>query len=183
MKQCTKCKKWKDESKFHEERKSEDGLQRWCKECRRRYDRKYYKRHKKTTRRNYSYEESHRTVSGVKQKHCSKCKRWKAESKFVKHSTHGDGLRYWCIECERGYKRKYYKRNRKGARKNLRYEKRHRIVNRVKQKRCSRCKKWKAEREFYKDKLRKDGLKFRCKECTKKANRNYHKKRRKAVRN
>ncbi len=183
MKQCTKCKKWKDESEFHEERKSEDGLQRWCKECRRQYDRKYYGRHKKTTRRNYSYEESHRTVRGVKQKHCSKCKRWKAESKFAKHSTYGDGLRYWCKDCEREYKRRYYKKNRKAVKKCLRYEERHRIVNRVKQKRCSRCKKWKTEREFYKNRARKDGLQFLCKKCSKKAYKNSYKKRRKAVRN
>ncbi len=183
MKRCTKCSKLKPQYEFHEDRKSEDGLQRWCKECRRQYDREYYDRHKKTTRRNYSYEESHRTVSGVKQKHCSKCKRWKAESKFGKHSTPGDGLRYWCIECERKYKRKYYKRNRKGARKNLRYEKRHRVVNRIKQKRCSRCKKWKAESEFYKDRLRKDGLQFQCKKCVNKANKKSRRKRRLAVRN
>jgi len=183
MKRCNKCKKWKDESKFHEDRKSEDGLQPWCKECRRQYDRKYYKRHKKTTRRNYSYEESHRTVSGVKQKHCSKCKRWKAESKFAKHSTHGDGLRYWCKDCEREYKRRYYRKNRGAVKKCLRYEERHRIVNRVKQKRCSRCKKWKPEREFYKNKFRKDGLQFLCKKCSKKAYQNSYKKRRKAMRN
>jgi len=183
MKRCTKCKKRKDESEFHENRKSEDGLQPWCKKCRRQYDRKYYNRHKKTTRRNYSYEESHRTVSGVKQKRCSKCKKLKDESEFNKNRKNKDGLRFWCKDCEREYKRRYYRKNRGAVKKCLRYEERHRIVNRVKQKRCSRCKKWKAEREFYKNRLRKDGLQFLCKKCSKKAYQNSYKKRRTALRN
>ncbi len=115
-------------------------------------------------------------------KHCTKCRKQKDESEFSKNRNNKDGLRFWCKKCEREYKRRYYKKNR-GPAKYLRYEKRHRVVDGVKQKRCSRCKKWKAEREFYKDRVRKDGLKFRCKECSKKANRNYHKKRQKAVRN
>jgi hypothetical protein len=51
----------------------------------------------------------------------------------------------------------------------------------VKQKRCRRCKSWKAESEFYKKQQCKDGLEERCKECSYKA-RKFHKKRRTAVR-
>jgi hypothetical protein len=39
----------------------------------------------------------------------------------------------------------------------------------VKQKRCCKCKKWKAECEFYKMRMHKDGLAARCKECSNKA--------------
>jgi len=117
----------------------------------------------------------------AKMKQCTKCKKRKDESEFSKNRKNKDGLRFWCKKCEREYKRRYYRKNREAMKKYLRYEARHRIVNRVKQKRCSRCKKWKAEREFYKDRLRKDGLKFLCKECSKKANRNSRKKRRKAI--
>jgi hypothetical protein len=35
----------------------------------------------------------------VKQKRCSKCKRWKAESDFYKRRRHKDGLAVWCKEC------------------------------------------------------------------------------------
>ena len=116
-------------------------------------------------------------------KRCTKCKKLKSKSEFSKNRKNKDGLRFWCKKCEREYKRRYYRKNRGGVKKCLRYEERHRIVSRVKQKRCSRCKKWKAESEFYKDRLRKDGLQFLCKKCSKKANQNSYKKRRLAVRN
>ncbi len=182
MKQCNKCKKLKNKSEFGKNRTCKDGLSLWCKKCSCEYNRRRYRRIRGPVKKHFSYEESHRTINSVKQKRCTKCKKLKYESVFSKNRNNKDGLRFWCKKCEREYKRRYYKRNR-GPAKYLRYEKRHRIVNRVKQKRCSRCKKWKAEREFYKDRLRKDGLKFRCKECSKKANRKSHKKRRLAVMN
>jgi hypothetical protein len=41
MKTCTKCEKEKDESEFHEKRKN--CLQPICKECKKEYDRNWYK--------------------------------------------------------------------------------------------------------------------------------------------
>ena len=116
-------------------------------------------------------------------KRCSKCKKWKDKSKFGKDSKNKDGLRYWCKDCVRAYMRERYKKEGRGLKTYYRYEESHRVVDGVKQKRCSRCKSWKAESEFYKNRSYKDGLKFLCKECSKKANRKSYKKRRKAVRN
>ncbi len=113
-----------------------------------------------------SYEESHRTVSGVKQKLCFRCKKWKDESQFHRNRRSKDGIQWKCKECESKYARKRYKRISKTGRRNLRYEDRHRIVNGVKQKYCRKCKRWKNETEFYKGSSRKDGLMSRCKKCS-----------------
>ncbi len=135
------------------------------------------------TKRYYKYKETHRTIKGVKQKRCPKCKKWKDESKFGKNRTRTDGLRYWCKDCERAYTRKRYKKEGKGLKQYYRYEECHRVVDGVKQSRCSRCKKWKAESEFYKSRSCKDGLQVRCKACSNKATNKSRKKRRMAVRN
>ncbi|MCP4256550.1 MAG: hypothetical protein GY774_03375 [Planctomycetes bacterium] len=40
-----------------------------------------------------------------------------------------------------------------------------RVYKGIKQKRCGRCKKWKAENQYYKHNRHKDGLAVWCKEC------------------
>ena len=100
-------------------------------------------------------------------KQCSKCKKQKDESKFGKNRYGKDGLRYRCKDCVREDNRERYKKEGKGLKTYYRYEECHRVVDGVKQKRCRRCKRWKAESEFYKNKSCKDGLQFRCKACKK----------------
>jgi len=112
------------------------------------------------------YIESHRTVRSRKQKLCTKCKKWKDESQFCINRKSKDGLQWRCRNCESKYARKRYERISKGARRNLRYEDCHRLVNRVKEKLCRKCRKWKSENEFYKHRSKKDGLMSRCKKCT-----------------
>lgn len=99
MKQCTKCKKWKDESEFGKDGKSKDGLRYWCKKCNSRHYRERCEREGREPKRYCKYEERHRIVGGVKEKRCSKCKKWKAESEFYKKRRHKDGLAVWCKEC------------------------------------------------------------------------------------
>ena len=99
MKQCTKCRKQKHESKFHKNSKNKDGLKYWCKDCGRAYTRKRYKKEGKGLKQYYRYEECHRVVDGVKQKRCRRCKSWKTESEFYKRRKHNDGLAVWCKEC------------------------------------------------------------------------------------
>jgi ribosomal protein S18 acetylase RimI-like enzyme len=92
-----------------------------------------------------------------------------------------DGLLWQCKKCESEYIRKRLEQKRKGARRNLRYEDRHRVVNGIKQKFCRKCRRWKSESEFYKDRSQKDGLYDRCKKCSYKATNKSRKKRRLAV--
>ena len=85
-------------------------------------------------------------------------------------------------KCEREYDRNRYKKDGKPVKKYYRYEQCHRVVKGVKEKRCRKCGKWKAESEFYKKSKSKDRLANRCKECANKAT-NKARKRRTAVRN
>jgi len=183
QKRCAKCEKWKDESKFSKNRKNKDGLWCWCKKCEREYKRRYYRRNRGPVKKRFVYEESHRTIDGVKQKRCTKCEKWKDESKYSKDRYGKDGLSYDCKDCVRAYMRECSKKDEKGLKQYYRYEERHRVVDGVKQKRCSRCKRWKAESDFYKKRQHKDGLAMWCKECSDKATNKARKKRRTAVRN
>lgn len=129
----------------------------------------------------YKYEQAHRIANGVKQKLCPQCKNWKDESRFCTSRKSTDGLQWRCRDCESKYARKRYERIRKSAIRYLRYEDCHRLVNRVKEKLCRKCRKWKRENEFYKDTSGKDSLMSRCKKCTYKPAKKSHKKRRPAV--
>ncbi len=183
MKQCTKCNKLKSKSEFSKNSKNKDGLRYWCKKCEREYKRRHYRKNRGTVKQYFVYEESHRTIDGVKQKRCTKCKKWKDETKFGKDRSRKDGLDYDCKDCVRAYMRGRYKKEGKGLKKYYRYEECHRVVDGVKQKRCRSCKSWKTESEFYKNRSYKDGLQFRCKACSDKATNKSRKKRRTAVRN
>jgi len=114
-------------------------------------------------------------------KRCSKCKKWKDESKFGKYRYGKDGLRYWCKDCVRAYMRERYKKEGKGLKTYYRYEECHRVVDGVKQKRCRRCKSWKTESDFYKAHINKDGVAVWCKVCANEATNKSHKKRRTAI--
>ncbi|HUU19302.1 MAG TPA: hypothetical protein VMW72_19280 [Sedimentisphaerales bacterium] len=183
MKRCTKCKKLKSKSEFGKNRSRKDGLRVWCKKCYREYKRRYYRRDRGPVKRYFRYEESHRTIDGVKQKRCAKCEKWKTEIQFGKYRYGKDGLGYDCKDCVRAYKRERYKKEGKGLKTYYRYEECHRVVEGVREKRCNRCRKWKAESMFYKNQTHKDGLSEWCKECTNKATNKARKKRRAAVRN
>jgi len=165
MKQCTKCKGWKDESEFHKRIGSKDGLSYWCKRCGGEYSLNYYRRDGKSPKKTRKPEELRRTINGIRQKRCNKCKQWKPENDFYKERSHKDGLSYLCKQCEKKSFRDRYKKDKKVVKEYYRYEERHRIVDDEKQKRCRRCKKWKTESEFYKVIQHKDGLSVWCKEC------------------
>jgi hypothetical protein len=181
QKLCIRCKKWKDESLFHRNRRSKDGIQWKCKECERKYARKRYNRIRKTDRRNLRYEDRHRVVNGVKEKLCRNCRKWKSENQYYKEPRTKDGLKSWCKDCVLKYQRERNRKIGKGLKTLRRYEECHRVVSGVKQKKCTRCKRWKTESEFYKNIRNKDGLQFPCKACSDKATNKSHKKRRLAV--
>jgi hypothetical protein len=168
-KQCPRCKKRKDESQFGRNRSRRDGLSLWCKKCAGEYRRWYYSTDGRHTRPYRKYEQSHRIVEGAKQKLCPKCKKWKDESGFSKNQARRDGLSDSCRKCERERVRKYSRADGRRVKKHYRYEESHRIVEGVKEKRCRKCRTWKAESEFYKHRRNKDGLDVWCRECANKA--------------
>ena len=99
MKQCSKCKKQKDESKFGKNPKSKDGLAYWCRDCEAEYARECYEQKRGSVKKYNNYKDLHRVAGGVKQKRCGRCKKWKAENQYYKHNRHKDGLAVWCKEC------------------------------------------------------------------------------------
>ncbi len=107
MKQCTKCKKRKDESEFYRKRRNKDGLAVWCKECADEATNEC-RRRRSAVRKQRRYEESHRIVNGVKEKRCRRCKKWKAESEFYKSRKSKDGLGVYCKKCTIEAKDKSY---------------------------------------------------------------------------
>lgn len=112
-----------------------------------------------------------------KMKRCTKCKKWKDKSEFSIQSSRKDGLRYWCKKCECEYMHNRYHEGRPSSRRYREYEEYHRLVNGVKQKRCSKCKQWKPESEFCKNRGSRDGLGVWCKKCASEATRKSHKRR------
>ncbi len=52
-----------------------------------------------------------------------------------------------------------------GLRKRFRYDERHRVVNGAKEKLCRKCRIWKVESQFYRDRCSKDGLAAWCSKC------------------
>jgi hypothetical protein len=99
MKQCAKCRKWKDESEFGKDSRLRDGLNYWCRECHRKQSLKRYRKYRKTVKIYYTYEKAHRVVDGVKEKRCRKCRKWKVESEFYKNRSYKDGLQFRCKAC------------------------------------------------------------------------------------
>ena len=113
MKKCSKCKKLKDESEFYKNNRHKNGLQSKCKNCTRKYARKYHGHLKKYL----IYEDRHRVIDNVKQKKCSKCKKWNAESDFYKRHSYKDGLALWCKECSNKATNKAHKQRLAGIEK------------------------------------------------------------------
>lgn len=90
MKRCHKCGIEKDESEFHKDCTSEDGLRSLCKICVRSYQKARYA----TLALSVPVHED-----GF-QKRCSKCGIIKDFLEFSKDRTHKDGLHCSCKECE-----------------------------------------------------------------------------------
>jgi hypothetical protein len=159
---CGRCQKWKRYSEFHKDRRTKDGLTVWCRECER--ERRGHKN--KGSRKYLRFEDRHRLVNGLKEKLCSKCGNWKVESQFVRDRSSKDGLAGWCRECANGTAGRSLDPKRKSMRRNLRYEERHRVIDGVRQKYCRKCKSWKGENEFYRNRFTRDGLSDRCRKCS-----------------
>lgn len=82
LKQCTKCKEWKNKSEFNKNNKTKDGLKCWCKDC----TKADYFNHKKQYKQ---YREKHKDTRN------NQHKQWYENNK----------------EHCRNYSKKYYKNN------------------------------------------------------------------------
>lgn len=51
MKVCSRCEKEKDESEYHKNKKSKDGLQCICKLCMKNYNLEYYEKNKEVIKK------------------------------------------------------------------------------------------------------------------------------------
>jgi hypothetical protein len=85
MKQCSTCKQEKDESEFNRKKSNTDGLERYCKECHRKKNRKHYESNKQ------AYIDSARRWSREKQD-------WWSEYKKQFSCTVCGESRHWCID-------------------------------------------------------------------------------------
>jgi hypothetical protein len=161
QKYCIKCNQWKDVSEFNIDRDKRDGLNIKCRDCDRAYQielrRKY--RSKRKVRVYLRLEQRHRIINGVREKCCSKCGKWKKESEYFKERSTKDGLSAWCKKCS-------HKPTKKRRRVYLKFEERHRTVNGIKEKYCTKCNRWKRESEFYTSRSHKDGLATSCIKCS-----------------
>lgn len=91
MKKCSKCKQPKPIEDFYRNRYQKDGVDSYCKPCRKVYDLNYLKSDR--PRGNGVYISS-------SEKTCSKCNQVKPVSDFNKKSRAWDGLRSYCRECQ-----------------------------------------------------------------------------------
>jgi hypothetical protein len=181
MKICSKCKIEKDISCFGNGNKNKDGLQYWCKKC----------LNELKTIKKYGSLENYQKIQDEKQKLkqrlelelkdkkiCSKCKIEKYVSEFYIRKNSGK-YRNECKECWYSRTKKYCKNNKDEITKRKiikkcgsleNYQKikdeQERLITENK-KICSKCKIEKDKSEFHKDKSKKDGLDFLCKQCIK----------------
>lgn len=125
-------------------------------------------------------EEEHQKQPEATVRLCTGCKELKDEGAFRRQAARTDGLRCWCIECEREYgrqRRRTAEQAKTARKKDLRPQDRHRVVKGLREKRCRTCKRWKPEDRFARDHRNRDGLDGRCKQCKAQAERQYRKRR------
>lgn len=89
MKRCTHCKQDLPLIDFGRHAKTKDGLQSWCKPCKR--------RHQGTTL-------PPRPQAPAGMKWCRKCEEFVGTTEFYRSVTNRDGLHSWCRTCMRAAK-------------------------------------------------------------------------------
>lgn len=80
MKKCSKCKEEKSLSEFGKNKRKSDGLQTYCKTCKKEVDKKYYAKNSETqksqikkARRNRKYETTLKVIEYFKENPCAHC--------------------------------------------------------------------------------------------------------------
>ena len=95
MKKCKRCEQEKISIEFSICKNSKDGLNSWCKSCKREYS-----KHKNINR----------IFKKINKKVCSLCSFEKEVDDFSKGNTE-DGFNVWCKNCQNEYNKKYYTEN------------------------------------------------------------------------
>lgn len=106
MKICEKCGKKLPIKFFYKHATTHDGLDTYCKFCKKEKDRKLREEYRKINEirsQTNSWE--------IDSKFCSKCKKIKKRSEFHKNFTRKNGMATFCIECVRLEENKKMKKN------------------------------------------------------------------------
>jgi len=102
IKQCSTCKELKLKTEFNKRKRNKDGLQNYCKVCKKAAHEKTSKL-EKTIERNHekmidcTYEEM---IDIPTWKVCSVCKELKLKTEFNKRERNKDGLQTYCRVCK-----------------------------------------------------------------------------------
>ncbi|MFA5715611.1 MAG: hypothetical protein WC998_07720, partial [Candidatus Paceibacterota bacterium] len=142
---CTKCGVEKDVGEFAIARSNKDGLQRWCRKCRKEHDEIVHPNRK----HNKHYDDEHG------KKTCRKCGVKKDISEFTKNKRSKDGISLYCRECTMEYQESNHPNMKHRAPKS-------KLPG---MKTCSSCRIEKPIDAFSKSKNMSDGLSSWCKAC------------------
>jgi Recombination endonuclease VII len=140
---CTKCKAEKDARKFYKNKYDREGLTNWCKDCIKEHQLEFSKKPK--------------IIPHTKT--CLKCRIEKNGGEFHKNNGDKTGLFYICKAC---CHENYLEVSKNPKPKPI-------PLNKT----CTKCKIEKDSRKFNKNKLNKDGLNSRCKNCTRAEHKEY----------
>ena len=104
---CGKCGIWKPLEEYHKDETKKDGRSSKCKECKKQYNKRYYKDNAERRK------EQQKQVKEVKEgmKKCTKCGERKLLKEFDKDKTKKDGRKSQCKECKKVYAKQYRKDN------------------------------------------------------------------------
>ncbi len=104
-KKCARCKQPRPVDHFHADARARDGLDSWCRGCRREYSRE---RNGGSSRIRSTKQYRERNRSGQKGKTCTKCKRYRYYGSYSKMSGTWDGCNPACKKCIRAAQNKAY---------------------------------------------------------------------------
>ncbi len=152
-KTCKDCGQEKDVSHFWTHKKTQDGLDPRCKECKTEQQRQRRK-NKTSKKRNIPRPQSHYTRYKV----CARCQSIKRFTEFNINRKSSDGVSSWCKECNRERSRELQE-----TKKNPSSD--HTSASGLNFKACVRCGETKSLEEFYQNKRTKDGKNSWCKRC------------------
>ena len=91
--ECQRCRKWLSPSGFHRSKSGTNGLQKWCKECKKHYMRELYQRRKIAN--------ANRAHGSDAKFRCPSCQQLLPSASFAVDLMQSNGLTSWCKACSR----------------------------------------------------------------------------------